>query len=149
MIVKTDLKILYETDDSLWLEETITLLKEKRFYDLDLDNLIEELEALGRRDKNAVASLLEQVMRHLLLLQYWTDEYELNSHHWKTEIIGFRNQLERLLTKNLQNYLNNDLEKIYRSALRYVKQKTKCQINFPESCLYTLENLLDENYFEF
>jgi len=64
------LRELYEKDDHLWLEKTIELLKQKRFNDLDLDNLIYELESLGRRDKSAVKSLVEQIMRHLLLLQY-------------------------------------------------------------------------------
>ncbi|MBE9238182.1 DUF29 domain-containing protein [Anabaena aphanizomenioides LEGE 00250] len=146
MNINTNLQSLYEIDENLWLEETIALLKEKRFQDLDLNNLIEELEALGRRDKNAVASLLEQIIRHLLLLHYWTEEYEMNGNHWQTEIIGFRNQIERLLTNNLQNYLNSELEKIYRSALKYVRQKTRFKIDFPESCPYTLEQLLDENY---
>ncbi|MBD2627189.1 DUF29 domain-containing protein [Trichormus variabilis] len=146
MTVNTDLQSLYEIDENLWLEETIILLKEKRFQDLDLNNLIEELEALGKRDKNAVASLLEQIIRHLLLLHYWTEEYENNGNHWQTEVIGFRNQIERLLTNNLQNYLHSELEKIYRSALKYVKQKTRFKIDFPEDSPYTLEQLLDENY---
>ncbi|MBK1989384.1 DUF29 domain-containing protein [Sphaerospermopsis aphanizomenoides BCCUSP55] len=146
MNVTTDLQSLYQIDENLWLEETIILLKEKRFQDLDLNNLIEEFEALGNRDKNAVASLLEQIIRHLLLLHYWTEEYEMNGNHWQTKIIGFRNQLERLLTNNLQNYLHSELEKIYRSALKYVKQKTRFKIDFPEDCPYTLEQLLDENY---
>lgn len=147
MTVKNDLQSLYEIDDSLWLEETIILLKEKRFQDLDLENLIEELESLGKRDKNAVASLLEQIIRHLLLCQYWTEEYDNNGNHWQTEIIGFRNQLERLLTNNLQNYLSSELEKIYRSSLRYVKQKTRFKVDFPQDCPYSLDQLLDENYF--
>ena len=146
MTVNTDLQSLYEIDESLWLEETITLLKEKRFQYLDLNNLIEELEALGKRDKNAVASLLEQIIRHLLLLQYWTEEYEMNGNHWQTEIIGFRNQLERLLTNNLQNYLHSELEKIYKGALKYTIQKTQFKIDFPEYCPYSLDQLLDENY---
>ena len=146
MTVNTDLQSLYEIDESLWLEETIILLKEKRFQYLDLNNLIEELEALGKRDKNAVASLLEQIIRHLLLLQYWTEEYEMNGNHWQTEIIGFRNQLERLLTNNLQNYLHSELEKIYKGALKYTIQKTQFKIDFPEYCPYSLDQLLDENY---
>jgi len=146
MTVNTNLQSLYEIDESLWLEETIILLKEKRFQDLDLNNLIEELEALGKRDKNAVASLLEQIIRHLLLLQYWTEEYETNGNHWQTEIIGFRNQLERLLTNNLQNYLDSELEKIYKSALKYVKQKTRFKLDFSEHCPYSLEQILDETY---
>jgi hypothetical protein len=78
----TDLKQLYELDDSQWLEETIKLLKNHKFQELDLENLIWELEDLGKRDKNAVASLLEQIIRHLLLLQYWTSESENNTVHW-------------------------------------------------------------------
>jgi hypothetical protein len=110
MTVITDLKQLYEIDDSLWLEETIELLKNKQFNQLDLENLIEELEALGRHDKNAVASLLEQVIRHLLLLQYWTTELEYNGSHWRAEIIGFRSQLRKTLTTNLRNYLLQELD---------------------------------------
>ncbi len=66
------LKQLYELDDSQWLGETISLLRNHQFQQLYLEHLIEELEDLGKEKKNAVASLLEQVIRHLLLLQYWT-----------------------------------------------------------------------------
>ena len=66
------LKELYKIDENLWLEETIKLLKANHLEELDLENLIEELENFGRRDKAKVASLLEQIIRHLLLLQYWT-----------------------------------------------------------------------------
>ncbi|MDM3855406.1 MAG: DUF29 domain-containing protein, partial [Aphanizomenon gracile PMC649.10] len=99
----TDLKQLYELDDSQWLEETIKLLKNHKFQELDLENLIWELEDLGKRDKNAVASLLEQIIRHLLLLQYWTSESENNTVHWQGEIYTFRTQLNRRITTNLRN----------------------------------------------
>ncbi len=145
MTVLTNLKQLYEIDDSLWLEETIELLKNKQFNLLDLENLIEELESLGRHDKNAVESLLEQVIRHLLLCQYWTKEAQ-NLNHWKAEIRGFRSQLERLLTTNLRNHLASRLPKIYHYALGYVQDKTGFTVNFPQQCPYTLEQLLDENW---
>jgi hypothetical protein len=107
MIGVTDLKNLYELDDSQWLEETVKLLKNKQFQALDLENLIEELEDLGKEKKNAVASLLEQVIRHLLLLQYWTSESEYNAVHWQEEIYNFRIKLKRKLTANLRNYLES------------------------------------------
>lgn len=44
----TNFKKLYEVDDFKWLEETVKLIKKKEFNDLDLDNLVEELEDLGR-----------------------------------------------------------------------------------------------------
>ena len=146
-LVKTDLRKLYEIDDHLWLEETIKLLQEKRFNELDLENLIEELKSLARRDKSKVASLTEQIIRHLLLLQYWTTEFGRNSNHWKTEIIGFRSQIKRDLTTNLSNYLRENLESIYQDALRFVKQKTEYSVEFPDTCSYTLEQILDPNYF--
>ncbi|WP_269086195.1 DUF29 domain-containing protein [[Phormidium ambiguum] IAM M-71] len=84
-----DLKILYETDDYEWLESTIELLKNRQFNALDLENLIEELEDLGSEKRNAVVSLLEQIIRHLLLLQYWTSERERNQNGWRAEIVSF------------------------------------------------------------
>jgi hypothetical protein len=146
MAISTNLKQLYEIDDHLWLLETIKLLKQKNFYELDSENLIAELESLARKDKNAVASLLEQVIRHLLLLQYWTEELELNSAHWQAELYGFRTQLKRKLTTNLQNYLEDTYLQIYQDAVGYVKRKTQFKIDFPEQCPYTLEQLLDQNY---
>ncbi len=146
MTVATNLKQLYEIDDYLWLLETIDLLKHQQFNELDLENLIEELESLARNDKATVKSLLEQVIRHLLLLQYWTVESENNAHHWRGKIRTFRNQLEDRLTTNLSNYLNNEKLKIYERAFKYVREKTNYKVNFPTDCPYTLKQLLDENY---
>lgn len=138
-----DLKNLYEIDDSQWLEETVNLLKNQQFQGLDLDNLIEELEDLGREKKNAVASLLEQIIRHLLLLQYWTSESDYNTVHWQEEIYTFRTQLRRKLTTNLRNYLDGELNSIYKDALGFVKIKTQNSISLPVQCPYSIEQLLD------
>jgi Domain of unknown function DUF29 len=50
--------ILYEQDYYLWLETTIEKLREHQFQAVDLDNLIEELETLGRSEKKALRSYL-------------------------------------------------------------------------------------------
>jgi hypothetical protein len=146
MSVIPDLKTLYEVDNSLWLEETIALLKEKKFDALDLDNLIEELEDLGSEKKHRVASFLEQVMIHALLLQFWQAERYYNSDHWKSEILAFQSQLECYLTTNLRNFLEQEFSQIYRSAVRYARRKTKNRITFPDTCPYPLENLLDPDW---
>jgi molecular chaperone DnaK (HSP70) len=141
------LKHIYEVDEHLWLEETIKILKENRLNDLDIENLIEELESLSKRDKNRVSSFLEQIIRHLLLLQYWTREQERNKNHWRAEIQSFRTQLRKYLTTNLQNYLAEELDNIYDDALGYVQEKTGFSVNFPKKCPYTFEKLLDKNWF--
>ncbi|MDF5706206.1 MAG: DUF29 domain-containing protein [Nostoc sp. S4] len=141
------LKELYEIDEHLWLEETIKLLKANHLEELDLENLIEELENLSRRDKARVVSLLEQIIRHLLLLQYWIEESLYNSGHCKAEIRSFRNQLKRNLTTNLYKFLEKELASIYEDALGYVIEKTEGKLNnLPQSCTYILEDLLDINY---
>ncbi|MDJ0511510.1 MAG: DUF29 domain-containing protein [Crocosphaera sp.] len=144
---ETNLKNLYESDEHLWLEETIKLLKEKRLNDLDIEHLIEELESLGKREKNRVSSFLEQIIRHLLLLQYWEAEKERNRNHWRAEIQSFRTQLRKYLTTNLQNYLIEELDNIYDDALDYVQEKTGFNIDFPEKCPYNFKELFIKHCF--
>jgi hypothetical protein len=146
MTVIPDLKTLYEIDDSLWLEETIELLKAKKFDALDLENLIEELEDLGNEKKFRVASFLQQIIRHCLLLQFWTSERKYNQAHWQAEIVSFQYQLKRYLTTNLRQYLEQEFEQIYFESVRYVRQKTDNKVNFPDICPYSLEELLDPNW---
>ena len=147
MTVITDFKTLYEIDDSLWLEETIELLKAKRFDALDLENLIEELEDLGSEKKFRVASFLQQIIRDCLLLQFWTEERTYNSSHWRSEIVNFKNQNDTYLTTNLRNYLTKELPRIYQKALNYVREKTDNQVRFPGECPYSLENLFALDWF--
>lgn len=140
-----NLKQLYETDRDRWLEETIRLLNNRQLEQIDFENLIEELEDLGNEQKRAVESLLEQVIRHLLLYQYWQAQFAENANHWEAEIIGFRSQLRRRLTTNLRQHLAKELNSIYRDALRFVKAKTKLNL-LPSECPYSLDNLLDEDW---
>ncbi|WP_017296392.1 DUF29 domain-containing protein [Geminocystis herdmanii] len=146
VIEKLYLKNLYEIDDHLWLEKTIDLLKEKKFKELDLENLIEELESLARRDKLAIKSLLEQIIRHLLLLQYWEEERERNYRHWRSEVTSFRGQINQRMTTNFYNYLSDNIQETYKYARKYVKDKSGLDI-FPVDCPYHLEQLLDEDWF--
>ena len=148
MKVTTNLQQLYETDNYFWLLETINLLKQGRLDELDLENLIEELESLAKRDQHKVKSLLEQIIRHLLLLQYWANEYDRNKNHWRSEIRSFRVQLKDRLTSNLYNYLLSIFATIYEDALGYVQEKTGFTVNFPTECPYSLEEVLDINYLQ-
>jgi hypothetical protein len=140
-----DIKLLYESDYLQWLEENIKCLKERHLTDLDYENLIEELEYLAKNEKRRVRSLLEQIIRHLLIYQYWDLEKARNANHWAAEIISFRNQITEDLSTNLRNHLEENFSLIYHNALDYVTNKTKLT-NLPESSPYTLEQILDKNW---
>jgi hypothetical protein len=141
-----NLASLYEVEYDQWLTQTISLLKENRFNELDKDHLIEELEDFSRREKKTVERFLEQIIRHLLLWQYWTAEHDYNANHWQAEIMSFRTQINEDLTQNLRNHLQENQVKIYEKALNYVKQKTGYEVDFPENCPYTLDQLLEMNW---
>ena len=150
MLNKTpnQLQRLYEIDDYLWLEETIKLLKAKNLENLDLENLIEELESLRRNELNKVRSLLRQIIIHILLLEYWQEEYDRNYRHWQGEIIAFRDDLNNSLTTTLKNKLVQELAHIYNVAVKVVVQKTGLASNlFPDNCPYSLEQLFDDNWY--
>ncbi len=141
-----NLKELYEHEYDRRLAEMVKLLKNRDLEKLDYDNLIEELQALGRSEKNAVKSLLLQIIVHLMLYQFWQLAKERNANHWAAEIITFRVQLEDKLTTNLRNYLAEELSKIYQNALLIVQKKTQLN-SLPEKCPYSLEQLLDKQWF--
>lgn len=141
-----NLASLYDVEYDQWLARTISLLKENRFNELDKDHLIEELEDLSRREKKTVERFLEQIIRHLLLWQYWTAEHDYNANHWQAEIMSFRTQINEDLTQNLRNHLQENQVKIYEKALSYVKQKTGYEVDFSENCPYTLDQLLEMNW---
>ena len=81
---------LYERDFCLWLEQQATLLREGRFDELDLANLIEEIEAMARRDKKAIKSNLVVLLTHLLKHQF---QPEQRSSSWRGSIVEHRQRL--------------------------------------------------------
>ncbi len=45
----------------MWLEDNIKLLSDRQLQGIGYDNLIEELESLGRSEKRTVESLMKQL----------------------------------------------------------------------------------------
>lgn len=144
---KNSLKNLYELDYLAWYETTIEQLKNNQLKELDLETLTEVLENLVRDTKKSGESYLKQIIIHLLLIEYWDSE-KINHRHWASEIDNFRGELEIDLTTNLRKYLGKKLETIYQKAVKNVCLKTGLKkTTFPNNCPYTLEQLLDDNWF--
>jgi len=109
---------LYTQDYYLWLKTTINQLRAGHFSGVDLQNLIEELESMGRREKRAIKSFLIKLLEHLLKLQYWDAERERNEGHWKGEIRTFRREIKDELTDSpsLQPYILEIFDECYEKA---------------------------------
>lgn len=127
-----------------WLKEQIDCLKTRDFQALDIKNLIEELEALGRAEKSAIKSLTFQILIHLLLIDYWHEQSVYTKNHWQAEINSFKFQLADKLTTNYQLFLQNNLDKIYDKARTNAILKSNLpRGRFPENCPYSLEDIIN------
>ena len=130
-----------------WLQEQARLLRHRDFEHLDVDNLIEELEALVRGEKSSVEQFAYLIMLHLLLVDYWYEQSACNRDHWSAEITGFRLQLNNKLTTNLRNHLEKRLDFLYSKAYQAAVKKTKSSIKenrFPQQRQYSLSDILDD-----
>ena len=141
----TTLPSLYEQDYVAWLDLTLTQLKQQNLSSLDWKNLIEEIESLGREQRHKVESYLLRLLIHLLLYQYWEIERTWSGKGWEKEIDNFRLELDLLLESQvLHNHLLSILEKDYAKARKLATQKSNLlPVTFPESCPYSLEQILD------
>ncbi|MFM8296249.1 MAG: DUF29 domain-containing protein [Microcystaceae cyanobacterium] len=68
-------------------------LREQNLAQLDWENVIEEIEALGRSDYQAVVSLLIRMVQHQLKLDY--AQCPESHRHWQAEMKAFANTLRR------------------------------------------------------
>lgn len=145
IFTEVSLKSLYEDDYALWLEKNIQLLASRQFKDLDYENLIEELESLGRSERKTAESLFKQLLIHLLLYEYWTSEQLRNSDHWRLEIATFRDQLsDELESKTIYNHIVDHLEPLYKRAVKLAVLKSG--VRLPIVCPYTIKQILDEDW---
>jgi hypothetical protein len=138
-------KILYETDYNQWVNETVQQLRERQFDGVDWDNLIEEIEDMGKSQKRALESFLTRLVEHLLKLSYWESEKERNGNHWKSEIVNFRYQVHKRLKESPS--LRPELESIY-AEIFPVAIKSVSQLFPLEKDVYIpLEKTLDNDWF--
>lgn len=129
---------LYEKDYHLWLENTIKKLRYGEFSGLDLENLIEELESMGKTDLRTANSLIKQIIIHRLKLDNLPNLEPRKD--WQKEINNFQEQLEDLLSGSLQAKI--DLEKVYARAKKEVL--LDYSLNLPEKCPYGWNELLTD-----
>jgi len=147
---KSSTKTLYDTDYNLWVLETVKQLEKREFNALDLENLIEEVSDLSRRDKRKLDSLLTRLIEHLLKLKYWQCEKERNFGHWQGEVRTFRKQINKELeaSPSLKVYCQEIFEECYQDAREIVSDRSQLPLStFPEKAIANLEQVLDENWF--
>jgi hypothetical protein len=142
-------KSLYERDFAQWVENTVNQLNAKNTENLDWENLIEEIESLGRSQRKTVRSFLSNLLEHLLKRSYipQTDCYR----GWEIEIRNFRKELKQEFkdSPSLKPFAMEILAETYQDALESLREDYP-DIVFPDTCPFTanLEALLTVKFWE-
>ena len=137
---------MYDTDFIQWIDRATELLKQGQFDALDIENLIEEVESLGRSEKNALKSNLSVLLMHLLKWQYQVSK---RTNSWKFTIIEHRDRIQLSLesSPSLKQFYRDALDKRYAVAKKKAALETGLDINtFPAKCPYTAEQVLDDEF---
>lgn len=140
---------LYEQDFALWIDDTVAKLKARQFDQIELENLIEEVESLGRRDKRELESRLIVLFSHLLKRCYVSSPE--NFRGWEVTIRDQRLELKGLLKQSpsLKNYLLNETDEMYNAAIDQVREDYPTT-EFPDRCPFPqdITVLLSERFWK-
>jgi hypothetical protein len=139
----------YDEDFYVWTQAQAAALRAGTWGDLDLVNLAEEIESLGKRDRRAVESYLEVVIKHFLKWQAQPQERARRGRSWRTSVHNARRAMERIVedSPSLQDLPAPRLPVIYRWARADAAQETDLPLaSFPADCPWTVPLLQDEDY---
>ncbi|MBC7799051.1 MAG: DUF29 domain-containing protein [Gemmatimonadaceae bacterium] len=138
---------LYDRDILVWCDQQAEQLRrlaagERPNAPIDWENVIEELESVGRSELRSCASLLRQAIVHLMKLAIWPDKS--SAEHWRDETYVFLRDTQQAFTPSMRERL--DLAREYRAAMIELNRKSehgRVGPWLPQTCPYTLDDLLD------
>lgn len=148
--MKTKLKLnhknLYETDYYQWIQTTLEKMRDGDYENLDWENLIEEIEDMGKSERRRLENNLVVILLHLLKWDYQRDK---RSGSWKSSILEHRRRICKALkdSPSLKPYLEQVWDECYADALKQASAETGIpEENFPSSCPYTILQVLDAKF---
>lgn len=137
---------LYDQDFYAWAMKSAELLKERRFSEIDAEHIAEELEDVGKSERRSLESHIHNVVLHLLKWQY---QPGLQGVSWRQSIRNGRIAIDKILrdSPSLKGKLQEILVSEYPAARADAIDETGLEEQtFPETCPFTLEQVLDTDF---
>jgi hypothetical protein len=110
--------------------------------------LAEEIADLGKEQRNSLRSWTVRIIQHLLLLQCSPAQDPRRG--WIAEIVDFRGEIARRLTRTLRRDLQRQLPALYDDAVRGLRRKLEAYdeheaaARLPDTCPYALDEVLGD-----
>jgi hypothetical protein len=136
----------YEDDFVLWVEHQVELLRLNKLDELDLENVIEELDSMGKSHRIELQHRLEVLMMHLLKCEY---QPEHKSGSWLGTLYEQRSRIEKLLkaSPSLAKKVDEYAGENYKWAMERAAIETGLpRSSFPSAKPYSKEQLLDKDF---
>lgn len=138
--------LLYEQDYHHWLETTAQQLRDGNLAAVDIPNLLEEIEDMGRRERRSVYSNLKILLLHLLKYRF---QPEMRSNSWLASIVEHRQRINQAFkdSPSLKAYYSEVLAEAYAAAKELAAAETGLAIDdFPIDCPFSSEAMLRSGY---
>lgn len=142
----TSVLVRYEDDYCGWLGQQIGLLEARRFGDLDVAHLADELRSLAVSEEGEIESRLVVLLHHLLK---WEFQPAGRTKSWRASIIEQRNRISRIIKRSpsLRRHPASVLDEEYVVARLRAADETELPLNrFPSACPYSAADVLDDGF---
>ncbi len=140
---------LYDADFYAWTQQQAAALRrlaaERQNLPIDAGRLAEEVEDLGKDQRNACRSQVRTIIEHLLKLRLSPATEPRAA--WERSVMIVRAALDDRLTGTLEHDLEANLERLYRQAAALARQsleaygETDAAASIPERCPFTLDEI--------
>jgi hypothetical protein len=136
----------YDQDFFDWTQEQALLLRSGELSQIDVSNIAEEIESLGRRDRRELVDRLETLITDLLK---WRCQPGARCGNWRSAIASQRYEIELILrdSPSLRRYAFEHLEEPYGGAReRTIEDLGLLQPDFPADCPFTPDQILAKDF---
>lgn len=137
----------YEKDFYAWTTHNARLLREGNLSEIDIENIAEEIESMGKSERRELVNRLAVLIAHLLKWEYQPIK---QSRSWQLTIKEQRFQIIKLFEESpsLKNKIESRLEDAYEQATMIAERETAIERKkFPKSCPFSLKQLLNQKFF--
>src|SRR5918996_4232966 len=146
MATVTQARVRYEDDLFAWTQEQAALLRAQTVDGIDWENLAEEIESMGRRDRRELKSRLRVILLHLLK---WQAQPKLRGGGWRKTLLTQRVEIRDLLQQSpsLRREVPGLIRDAYPDAVKEAMDETGLRADvFPNTCPYAPDDVLDEDH---
>jgi hypothetical protein len=137
---------LYDSDFIAWTQRTAELMRRRRFSELDVEHVAEEIEDMGKRDIRELCSRMEVLVAHLLK---WKFQPARRSRSRRATVRAQRSDIQKLLgqSPSLRQRLSADMSEIYQAGVKLAADESGLKRDrFPARCPFSVDEILDEEF---